>query len=248
MQGAISDYTKVIELDPKNYSGYFNRGYIRDKSGDKQGALKNFQAIVNFSNDSDLIRWSKPMIVRIQTPIPTATTPSDFPPLNAIKIATVGDTKAKNRDYQGAIDDYNRAIALAPTYPDAYIGRGQARNGLLDQIGATEDFNRAIVLSHNNAAFYIVRGNAQFDWHEQQAAMNDFNKALALDPKKAEAYFASDYAYTRQFNRSAAIKDYKALLNMGMIFCRGAPCEYPESMRGKHEALPLQKLFVRFIH
>jgi tetratricopeptide (TPR) repeat protein len=208
LQGAISDYTKVIELDPKNYSAYFERGYIRNRVGDRKGALADFQIVVNSSNNSSLISFSQPIIRRLQTTDPTVTNQPNLLPADAVKIASAGDTKSKNKDYQGAIDEYDRAIAIAPQYAAAYIGRGQARNGSIDLVGASEDFNRAIALAPSNAAFYIIRGKARFNWSNQEAAMNDFNQAIVLKPKQAEAYFARGEAYTRQFNPPAAIKDY----------------------------------------
>jgi tetratricopeptide (TPR) repeat protein len=215
-QGAISDYTKVIEFDSKNYSAYFERGYIRDQVGDKQGALKDFQTVVNFSNNSSLISFSQPIIKRLQTIDPTVKNQSDLPSVDAVKSTSAGDAKSKNRDYQGAINEYDRAIALAPQYAVAYIGRGQARNSLLDQVGASEDFNRAIAFAPSNADFYIIRGNARFNWQDQQAAMKDFNKAISLNPKKTEAYFARGSAFARQidrpFSKQAAIKDYSSVI------------------------------------
>jgi len=40
--GAISDYTKVIELDPKDADAYFNRGYSKDELEDYYGAISDY--------------------------------------------------------------------------------------------------------------------------------------------------------------------------------------------------------------
>ena len=37
-QGAISDYSKVIDLDPEYAYAYLYRGEIKEKLGDKEGA------------------------------------------------------------------------------------------------------------------------------------------------------------------------------------------------------------------
>lgn len=39
---AISDYTKAIEMDPKNAYAYYNRGISHDKKGDYNIAIKDF--------------------------------------------------------------------------------------------------------------------------------------------------------------------------------------------------------------
>ena len=41
--GAISDYTKAIELDPKDPGAYVNRGISKENSGDLQGACDDWR-------------------------------------------------------------------------------------------------------------------------------------------------------------------------------------------------------------
>ena len=40
--GAISDYTKAIELDPKDADWYFNRGYSKGELKDHYGAISDY--------------------------------------------------------------------------------------------------------------------------------------------------------------------------------------------------------------
>ena len=39
-----------------------------------------------------------------------------------------GDAKLVFKDYRGAIVDYNKAIEIDPTYLDAYVSRGIAKD------------------------------------------------------------------------------------------------------------------------
>lgn len=41
IQAAIADYSRAIELDPKNAAPYNNRGNAKYKNGDKKGAIKD---------------------------------------------------------------------------------------------------------------------------------------------------------------------------------------------------------------
>src|SRR5215467_10605119 len=40
--GAIADFTKVIELDPRNAGAYYNRGEARFRKDDPNGAIADF--------------------------------------------------------------------------------------------------------------------------------------------------------------------------------------------------------------
>jgi Flp pilus assembly protein TadD len=57
-KGAISDYTKVIELDPSNANAYYSRGLTKGRSGDVDGGcLDLFKASeLGHKQASDLIR------------------------------------------------------------------------------------------------------------------------------------------------------------------------------------------------
>jgi tetratricopeptide (TPR) repeat protein len=54
-----------------------------------------------------------------------------------------GNARYKSKDYQGAIEDYTKAISLKPDYAEAYRNRGVARDGLKDYQGGIEDATKA---------------------------------------------------------------------------------------------------------
>ena len=44
--GAIADYTKAIELDPKSVEALNNRGTAKSEIGDKQGAIVDYTRVI----------------------------------------------------------------------------------------------------------------------------------------------------------------------------------------------------------
>ena len=63
-----------------------------------------------------------------------------------MKICQEGIDKYNLEDYNGAIQDYTKAIELSPLWSAAYDYRGIAKSELKDYIGAIQDFNKAIEL------------------------------------------------------------------------------------------------------
>ena len=55
--GAISDYTKAIEIDPKNKGAYKNRGIAKEEIGDMKGACSDWRQTVFLSPNDVAAKW-----------------------------------------------------------------------------------------------------------------------------------------------------------------------------------------------
>jgi tetratricopeptide (TPR) repeat protein len=127
-----------------------------------------------------------------------------------------GVLKGEQKDYSGAIDDYNKAIELNPGDAKAYNLRGIEKNWQKDHSGAIDDFSKAIELNPGDAKAYDSRGTAKMGGGKDYAgAMADFNKAIELNPGydfayqnrgAAKFYFGKDYA--------GAIVDYNKAIEL----------------------------------
>ena len=48
-QGAIDDWSKVIEINPQEVDAYYNRGIAKDKLGDHQGAIADYTKAIEIN-------------------------------------------------------------------------------------------------------------------------------------------------------------------------------------------------------
>jgi len=99
-----------------------------------------------------------------------------------------GIAKYDLNDYQGALQDYNKAIEFDSKYADAYCARGNAKSKLKDYHDAIQDHNKAIQLNPAFRLAYYDRGNAEYYLKDYKAAIQDFTKAIQLNPAFAFAY------------------------------------------------------------
>ena len=83
-QGAIADWTKVIEINPRFADAYSNRGVAKDELEDYQAAIADFNKAI------------------------------EIKPRDADVYYNRGNAKGELKDYQGAIADYTKAIQINP--------------------------------------------------------------------------------------------------------------------------------------
>ncbi len=106
-------------------------------------------------------------------------------PLAAYAYSGRGLMRYLKRDFDGAIDDCNRAIRINPRLADAYNHRGISHSARKDFDAAMKDFNRALALDPRDAKALNNRGNTHSengDFDKDAQAEQDFDRALALAP------------------------------------------------------------------
>ena len=100
------------------------------------------------------------------------------------------------RQYQHAIDDFNKAISLKPKDAKLYYNRGIAYDNLGKLKRAIEDFNEAIRLKPDDALSYTNRAGAYFMQGNTKLFCSDVQKACSLgDCKLSEMAKGKQYCH-----------------------------------------------------
>jgi tetratricopeptide (TPR) repeat protein len=98
-----------------------------------------------------------------------------------------GNLKYKNGDAEGAVKDYDKAIALKPDYYKAYNNRGIIKSSVLQQYNeAILDFNKAIEIRPDYAEAYLGRGSSKYNSKDYTGACSDWHKAYELGNRQAK--------------------------------------------------------------
>lgn len=115
LPAALADYNQAVATAPKLAAAYLNRALTYGDLGDLQHAADDFSQAL-------------------------ALGPPDVAAAHYFR----GDLRLRMKNYRGAIEDYDQALALDRNFGHAYIGRGMARLEAGDDAGAFQDLNYAI--------------------------------------------------------------------------------------------------------
>jgi lipoprotein NlpI len=184
LDGAIADYSRSIELAPKNPYAYYSRGNAKGAEGDLDGAIADYSRAL------------------------------ELDPKNVYAYNNRGLTKQSKGDVDGAIADYNRTLELDPKNAYAYNNRGLAKDAKGDYDGAIADCNRAIELDSKYAKSYRNRGVAKEAKGDVDGAIADYNRAIEFDPKYADAYNNRASARQAKGDPDSAIADYNRVIEL----------------------------------
>ncbi|MEK6771042.1 MAG: tetratricopeptide repeat protein [Pseudomonadota bacterium] len=93
-----------------------------------------------------------------------------------------GNRKLQNKDIDGAIADFSRAISISPSNSGYYVIRANAKERKRDYDGAIADCTQAIKLSPKDAGGYHCRGLMKQKKGDIKGAEADFARGKQLAP------------------------------------------------------------------
>lgn len=116
--------------------------------------------------------------------------------------------------YPDALRDFERAMALNPRDPNAYVGRGTlfARTGSHDR--ALADFGRAIEIDPAYAEPYAKRCFTKMLLDRPRDALPDCEKAVALNPRHRDAHTNLGVVYAALNRAAEAEASYRRALDI----------------------------------
>ena len=123
--------------------------------------------------------------------------------------------KYHRNDFNGAILDFDRAIALYDKEPEYFLNRGASKFAVADYQGALQDFKRLLALDPNHADGLVNYGNAQAMTGDYEHALESFDRAIALKPNEKMSYYNRGHLYLRLRDTVHACIDWHKAAELG---------------------------------
>jgi tetratricopeptide (TPR) repeat protein len=149
-EGALADYSQVVEINPQHDLAYNNRALIRYELGNREGAIADLNRAIQAN------------------------------PSNAIAYCNRGVIRSELGNAMGAVEDFSYAIHVDAACGPAYFQRGLARTQMGNKMGAVEDFSDVIRLNDQEARAYYYRGMARTKLGDRITAIRDLKESARL--------------------------------------------------------------------
>jgi len=151
-------------------------------------------------------------------------------------------------EYDKAIQEYDKALELDPTYVPAYYDRGVAHAQQQHYADAIADFSEVIALDAQHAGAYYNRGLVYARQNAFDQALADYDQALALHPEDPLIYNSRGNVHYNTKDYLQAIADYDQAIQHDPTYAdaylnRGLTCaaqeEYQHAIADYNQAIAL---------
>ncbi len=116
--------------------------------------------------------------------------------------------------YDMAIADFSKVLAIDPESEEAYYDRGIAYSKIGQVDKSIADYSRLIEIDPKYAKAYSNRGVDYFKLGQWDKAIADYTMAITVDPNYTDAYYNRGLAYGNLGKWENAIADYSRVLEI----------------------------------
>ena len=221
MREAIADYDKAIELKPNYAKAYENRGKAYGALGEdkkSEADLQRAAKITNSNTGADKIILEALSLEKrgyYNAALELLNQAAELYPDNQFVFVNRGNVYNDYfRDYEAAINDYNKTLRLNDKFSWPYLNRAIALGRLKRWDEAIADYGRAIDLDQNYASAYNGRAWANCQIGNYEAALSDADRALELKPNEANFYDTRAEAYAGLKRYEEALADMEKAIRL----------------------------------
>ena len=140
----------------------------------------------------------------------------------AIKYNNSGSEKLKSQDFEGAIDDFQKAVELDPYILPCYISLSGLLINIRQEYSKTIDLTSKIIELEgfektkdiNYASIYDNRGLAKSYLEDEVEAIKDFTKALEIDDSRGLTYTNRGFSQMQVGENELALEDLNKAIEL----------------------------------
>lgn len=208
LERSIADYGEVIKLNPRDQRAYYSRGTTYAKKGDFDLAIADYTRAIELKADPSPPPNGTATYYRGGDLAPPDPGPSaQFNPLHRAAYLARGVAQSKTGNLDGAISDYDKALALDPKYPPAFVYRAGAYRAKHELARAMEDCDSAVALGPKDPNAQMCRTFTYLAMGDPEHAVSACDLAIERAPKAAGQYRICAMAHLQAGSTAQAISN-----------------------------------------
>lgn len=216
--GAEQDWERALELPVRTAKDYASRGYAKSRLDQKQDAIADYNQALTINPQLTRAHTNLGGVFYEQGEIEQARQSFDqalkINPNSTNAYLLRGELLAyqgQQADFEGALKDYDRAIAINPKDPFVLNNRCGALFSLNELQRALADCNKGLEINPSSAALYTVRGNIHLRLKQYKKAIQDYGRTIQInDIRNSEV--RSQAAYSNRASARIQLKDLDGAL------------------------------------
>lgn len=209
---AIQYFDSAIRLNINEPDYYINRAMAKQACA-SAGADEDFQKALTLNPDHPIAKHNLASLSARKGEFNKAeqqlTEAIEADPLMLDPYLERAYYRLLQKNYAGALADYNQAIKLDRANPEIWLNRGAAKEKLHDLAGAFRDYTEAIELDEGFVKAWVNRGNILAAQKKYAEAIEDYSAAITYRPDYGVAYYNRAIAYYRVNKLAEACDDLK---------------------------------------
>jgi tetratricopeptide (TPR) repeat protein len=183
MQRAFRLASRAIKIDPLDGRAFAVLGTYFFNASDEAAATESFARALQFSpSDFDVNFLALKYYGHLldDRALECATRLVENYPKSAEAYFERAQVKRGQKDATVALPDYDKALALDPTFLESRIYRGKLLERLERHKEAILDFDKVLAITPNAAALHARRANSLLNVRETKKALEDLNAAIRI--------------------------------------------------------------------
>jgi tetratricopeptide (TPR) repeat protein len=250
---AIQQYSKVLELEPKNLEALVWRATLYMGVGKYTEAIQDHTKTLELGSINVTTLFVRAVLYRLTGAYTEAI--QDYSKALELEPKNVGALIGRAAAFIGtgayteAIRDYSKALELEPQNTAALVGQATVFMRVSAYTEAIQDYSKALELEPQNTAALVGRATVFMRVSAYTEAIQDYSKALELEPKNVGALIFRAAIFMGTGKYTEAIQDYSKILelepkNVGALIGRAAAFmgtgKYAEAIQDYSKILELE--------
>lgn len=201
----------ALRANPKDSNVELLLGESLVRLGEPNSAVAHFQAIVH-REPKNQDAWYQLGKVYMQLSEQALTKLQEIDPNSVLVHEVSGEIMESMNNYDGAILEYKKAVAMAPQSPGTHYKLGSAYWSISQWDAATKEFQAELAIDPRNCMAQWKLGDIILQQHgDAESALAEVNKALAMCPNSTDAQSDRALALLRLNRPADALPDLTAV-------------------------------------